>query len=145
MTIVRTKKRWMTGGVFVPWLQDLDDDLDQPTLLLLDSAGPHNNIDERDPYGGEPWKHLRIQRLPKNSTSVTQPLDAGVVSAFKRVFLEMLDLETYYARNFDETTTITYGRAWSMVPYAWDQMKPSTLRNCFAKAPVLPTQMRDSL
>lgn len=135
----------MNGEVFTRWLQKLDDDLDQPTLLLMDSAGPHNDVDMRDPYGGERWKHLRIRRLPVNSTSVTQPLDAGVISAFKRVFLEMLGFEIYYARNFDQTTSITNGHAWSLVPYAWDQMKPSTIRNCFAKTPVLPTQMRDSL
>ena len=145
MTMVRTKKGWMTREVFMSWLQDLDNDLDQPTLLLLDSAGSHNNIDMHDPYGGVPWKHLRIQRLPKNSTSVTQPLDAGVISAFKRMFLEMLGFETYYARNFEQTVIITNGHAWSLVPYAWDQMKPSILRNCFAKTPVLPTQMRDYL
>lgn len=145
MTMTRTKKGWMDGEVFVRWLQRLDDDLDQPTLLLMDSAGAHNNVDMRDPYGGVPWRHLHIRRLPVNSTSVTQPLDAGVISAFKRVFLEMLGFETYYARNFDQTTTISNGHAWSLVPYAWDQMKPSTLRNCFAKTPVLPTQMRDHL
>ncbi|KAF9116738.1 hypothetical protein BGX30_005862, partial [Mortierella sp. GBA39] len=104
----------------------LDGDLDEPTLLLVDSAGSHNDINMRDPYDGVPWKHLRIQRLPVNSTSVTLPLDAGVISAFKRVFLEMLGFETYYARNFDQTTSITNGHAWSLVPYAWDQMKPFT-------------------
>jgi hypothetical protein len=57
----------------------------------------------------------------------------------------MIGFETYYARNFDQTKTITNGCAWSMVPYAWEQMKPSTLRNYFAKTPVLPTQMRDIL
>lgn len=145
MKMEKTKKGWMTGDVFVRWLQDLDNDLEQPTLLLLDSAGPHNDIDMNDPYGGVPWKHLRIRRLPVNSTSVTQPLDAGVISAFKRVFLEMLGFETYHSRNFDQKTSITNGRAWSLVPYAWDQMKPSILRNCFAKTPVLPTQMRDHL
>jgi hypothetical protein len=86
MAMEKTKKGWMNGEVFICWLQRLDDDLDQPTLLLMDSAGSHNNIDMRDSYGGVPWKHLRIQRLPVNSTSVTQSLDAGVISAFKRVF-----------------------------------------------------------
>jgi len=145
MIMRRTKKGWMDGEVFVRWLQQLDDDLDQPALLLMDSAGPHNDVDMRDPYGGVPWRHLHIRRLPVNSTSVTQPLDAGVISAFKRVFLEMLGFETYYARNFDQTTNITNGHAWSLAPYAWDQMKPSTVRNCFAKTPVLPTQMCDHL
>ena len=57
----------------------------------------------------------------------------------------MLGFETYYARNFEQATSISNGRAWSLVPYAWEQIKPSTLRNCFAATPVLPTQMRENL
>jgi len=145
MTMARAEKGWMTGDVFVPWLQQLDDELSQPTLLLLDSAGAHSNVDMRDPYYGIPWRHLCIRRLPPNSTSVTQPLDAGVISAFKRAFLEKLGREIYLARNFDQTTSISNGRAWTLIPYVWDEMKPSTLRNCFAKTPVLPTEMREEL
>jgi hypothetical protein len=37
MTMTRTRKGWMDGEVFVRWLQKLDDDLDQPALLLMDS------------------------------------------------------------------------------------------------------------
>ncbi|KAF9272958.1 hypothetical protein BGZ88_004208 [Linnemannia elongata] len=66
----------------------------------------------RDPFNNTPWKFLRIRRLPPQSTSVTQPLDAGVISVFKRAFLEMLT---------------------------------STIRNCFAKTPVLPEEMREQL
>jgi hypothetical protein len=122
MTIERTKEGWMDGEVFVRWLQNLGDGLDQPTLLLMDSAASYNNIDMRDPFGGVPWRHLHIRWPPVNSTSVTQPLDAGVISAFKRVSLEMISFETYYARNFDDMTTITNGRAWSLVPYSVSQL-----------------------
>jgi len=145
MTMARTEKGWMTGDVFVPWLQQLDDELSQPTLLLLDSAGAHSNVDMRDPYYGIPWRHLCIRRLPPNSTSVTQPLDAGVISAFKRAFLEILGREMYYARNFEPKASISNGVAWTLIPDAWDEIKPSTLRHCFAKTPILPTEMRDAL
>ncbi|KAG0254482.1 hypothetical protein BGZ95_006011, partial [Linnemannia exigua] len=140
----KTKSGWMIREVFLRWLQRLDDELSQPTLLL-DSAGSHNNIDMRDTEQKVPWKHLRIQRLPVNSTSVTQPLGAGVISAFKRAFLDMLGCETYYARTFDGTKSISNGRAWTLIPHAWSQIKPSTLCNCFAKTPVLPTAMREEL
>lgn len=145
MVTAKTESGWMTREVFVGWLQLLDDELSQPTVLLLDSAKSHNNIDMRDPEQGIQWKHLRIQRLPTNSTSVTQPLDAGVISAFKRAFLDMLGFETYYARTFDGAKCISNGRAWTLIPHAWSQTKPSTLRNCFAKTPILPTSMREEL
>jgi len=44
-----TDSGWMNRDLFVEWLQRLDDDATQPTLLLLDSTGAHNNIDMREP------------------------------------------------------------------------------------------------
>jgi len=145
MTIVRSRSGWINRTIFEEWLKKLDEDLSQPALLLLDSSRAHSNIDIRDLEKGIPWNYLRIQRLPKNSTSVTQPLDAGVISVFKRAFLEMLGYETYYVRNFDNANCISNGRAWALIPYAWNRIKPSTLRNCFAKTPVLPMNMREEL
>ncbi|KAG0344663.1 hypothetical protein BGZ54_005801, partial [Gamsiella multidivaricata] len=71
------RKGWMKNDVFVGWLRMFDGDLSQPTFLLLDPAGAHNNIDMRDLRTNTPWKHLHIRRLPKNTTSVVQPLDEG--------------------------------------------------------------------
>ena len=127
------------------WLKALDDQLTESSLLLLDSAPQHNDIDMRDSDTNEPWKRLRIQRLPVNSTSVTQPLDAGVISVFKRAFPEMLSHETYVVRTFDNAKAISNGHAWSMIPYAWNSVKAMTLRNCFAKTPVLPDDMSEQL
>lgn len=138
----KTDSGWMTHEVFVRWLQLLDDELSRPTFLL-DSAGSHNNIDVRNTEQRVRWKHLRIRRLPKNTTSVTQPLDAGVISAFKRAFSDMLGFETYSAHTFEKMKCISNGRAWTLIPYAWNQAKPSTLRNSFAKTPVFPITMRE--
>ncbi|KAF9896205.1 hypothetical protein BX616_007929, partial [Lobosporangium transversale] len=99
----------------------------------------------RDPSINQPWKHLRVQRLPVNSTSVTQPLDAGVISVFKRAFLEMLSHESHLVRTFNMAKAISNGHAWSIIPYAWNSVKATTLRNCFAETPVLPEEMRQSL
>ncbi|KAF9915814.1 hypothetical protein BX616_005312 [Lobosporangium transversale] len=98
----------------------------------LDSATAHDRIDMRDPEKEIPWRHLRIQRLPKYSTSITQPLDASVIRIFKRAFLEMLGYEPYFARNFDKANCISNSRAWTPIPYPWDQIKP-----------VLPLKMRE--
>ncbi|KAG0222501.1 hypothetical protein BGW41_005957 [Actinomortierella wolfii] len=41
-----------------------------------------------------PGNNLQIERLAPNSTSVTQPRDAGIISVFKCKFLGMLDSQT---------------------------------------------------
>ncbi|KAF9895740.1 hypothetical protein BX616_008931, partial [Lobosporangium transversale] len=70
------------------------------------------------------------------------PLDAGVISVFKRAFLEILTHESHLVRTFDMTKAISNGHAWSIIPSAWNSVKAMTLRNCFAKTPVLPEEMR---
>lgn len=107
----RTKNGWMDGDVFYEWLRRFDDQLAVSSLLLLYSCPAHNNIDMRDPFDNTPWKFLRIRRLPPQSTSVTQPLDAGVISVFKRVFLEMLSQEANFVRNYNKEKAITNGQA----------------------------------
>ncbi|KAF9176095.1 hypothetical protein BGZ49_006697, partial [Haplosporangium sp. Z 27] len=92
--VERSPKGWMTSEIFMEWLKSFDDQLEEPTLLLLDSAPQHTRVEYRDPDTKTPWRFLEVVRLPVNSTSVTQPLDAGVISVFKRVFLEMLCRET---------------------------------------------------
>ncbi|KAF9113711.1 hypothetical protein BGX30_006875 [Mortierella sp. GBA39] len=99
----------------------------------------------RDPFNNTLWKFLHIQRLPTRSTSLTQPLDAGVISVFKRAFLEMLSQETNIVRNYNNEKAISNGQAWSLVPYAWNLVKASTIWSCFAKTPVLPEEMREQL
>ncbi|KAF9545544.1 hypothetical protein EC957_010853 [Mortierella hygrophila] len=134
MNIRITSKGWMNRHVFMEWLKSFDDDLTERFLLLLDSCPAHNNIDMRDPETNTPWKHLHILRLPKNSTSVTQPLDAGILSQ-----------ETCIVRDYDNAKPISNGQAWSLLPYAWNKVKASTIRNCFAHAPVLPEAILEDL
>jgi len=112
---------------------------------LLDSCPAHNDIDMRDSVNSIPWTYLRIQRLPKNSTSMTQPFDVGIFSVFKRAFLEMLSQETSIIRTPDKSKAIGKGHAWSLLPYAWNQVKASMIRYCLAHTPIFPNDMRENL
>lgn len=142
-SLVQTTPRgWMTGDTFVWWLKRFDDQLERPTLLLIDSCPAHNNIEYRDNETKENWKFLTICRLPKNSTPVTQPLDAGVISVFKRAYLELLSEETSLIRSTTDKTNLSNAKAWELIIEAWSHVKPRTLRSCFAKTPVLPPDMR---
>ncbi|KAF9177014.1 Tigger transposable element-derived protein 6, partial [Haplosporangium sp. Z 767] len=115
-----------------------------PSLLLIDSCGAYRISSDNDPLAGEGWKRLQIERLPPNSTSVTQPLDGGAISVFKRHYLEMLS-DKEILKAYTSGNKITNGEAWSLIPYAWSHVKASTLRHCFHATGVLPKAMADKL
>lgn len=140
-----TSKGWMTTMRFRRWVMDLDDQLSEPSLLILDSAPVHNHIEYRDPDNQTPWNHLTIVRLPKKSTPLTQPLDAGIISVFKRKYLQMLSRQTSIIRTLDEGNDIPRHVAWSIIPHAWSYVTAATIRHCFLNTPVLPEGIRQQL
>jgi len=126
----------MTLDLFKDWLHGLDEALTNKSLLLIDSCGAHGRPSAEDPLTGEKWKHLQIERLPPNSTSITQPLDQGIINVFKRKYLEMLSNKAI-AKEYAIGDKITNGEAWSLIPFAWSHVKALTVRHCFCKAGVL--------
>uniref|UniRef100_A0AAV1TDU0 HTH CENPB-type domain-containing protein n=1 Tax=Peronospora matthiolae TaxID=2874970 RepID=A0AAV1TDU0_9STRA len=74
------KKAWMTGILFQEWLGDVDKSMkqkDRKILLLMDNAPSHIVADLE-------ITNITVQVLPPNTTSKVQPMDAGIIAAFKR-------------------------------------------------------------
>jgi len=135
----------MTTERFRQWVTDFDDQLSEPSLLILDSAPVHTDIEYRDPFKKTPWIHLTIIQLPKNSTPITQPLDAGIISVFKRKYLQMLSRQTSIIRTLDEENDTPPHVAWSIIPHAWSFVTAATIRHCFLETPILPESIRQQL
>ena len=77
---IPTKKAWMTTDVIKEVLEKLSAKLKRKgrkILLLMDNAPcyPHNLADT--------FSNITIKFLPKNTTSMTQPLDAGIIANWK--------------------------------------------------------------
>ncbi|KAE8877343.1 hypothetical protein PF005_g30837 [Phytophthora fragariae] len=74
------QKAWMTGHLFREWLLNLDRDMrasGRHILLLVDNASSHNS-DELV------CTNVRLEFLSPNTTAFLQPMDAGIIAAFKR-------------------------------------------------------------
>jgi hypothetical protein len=82
MTYRNNKKAWMTIVLFQEWLQEFDalvgrQHRGQRVLLLIDNCSSHK-------LDGLILRYVDVQFLPPNTTSKIQPMDAGVIMAFKR-------------------------------------------------------------
>ena len=102
-------------------------------LLLVDNCPGHPKV--------EGLTHIRVEYLPKNTTSLIQPCDAGIIKVFKGHYRSLVtkrilrDMEQY--PNFDAMTLckgITILNAVHMTAQAWNFVTSQTIRNCFKKA-----------
>src|SRR5689334_21717280 len=70
----------MRSDVFSKWLHALNNDMheqERQIALLIDSAPSHGDSENLG------LSNITIIRLPPNTTSLTQPLDAGIIRSFK--------------------------------------------------------------
>lgn len=106
-------------------------------LLLLDNAPSHPKT-----LGNE---NIRVEYMPPNTTSLIQPLDQGIIAAFKKVYLK----NSYQKLLKDiEEKNLFIQAAWKnfnildavkMVGRAVKQLTESTLKNCWRKL-INPTE-----
>ncbi|XP_015363874.1 PREDICTED: tigger transposable element-derived protein 1-like [Diuraphis noxia] len=74
------KKAWMTTEIMEQWLRYFNADMrsqNRNVLIFLDNAACHPKIE---------LSNTKILMLPPNTTSITQPMDQGVIYTFKSYY-----------------------------------------------------------
>ena len=74
---------WMTGIIFKEWLIKLDRMMkseNRKILLFLDNFSGHSPNKGEIPYA---LTNIKLCYFPANCTSVIQPMDQGIINAFK--------------------------------------------------------------
>jgi hypothetical protein len=125
------KKAWMTSGLFLEWLQSLNAMLEQQgrrIALIMDNAPCHCFPE---------LTCIKFIKLPANTTSITQPLDHGIIRNFKVNYRKkLLEKLIYYldsAGSLDEIVRkITLLDAMSWIASAWNSVSADCIRKCFA-------------
>ena len=87
-------KSWMTKHLFMDWFKSYfcpavesylkRKNLDCKALLMIDNAPGHGSIEELENL----HPTIKIKFLPANTTSILQPMDQGVISTFKKLYLK---------------------------------------------------------
>lgn len=128
-------------------------------LLLLDNAAVHES--------GLLLSNVKLQFLPPNTTSHTQPLDAGIIANFKNHYrnIQYKHVSLKYSaltKNSDDTngqvhlpsTTTTLSNSSSSKPYywitqlqamnwirvAWDKVESTTIQNSWRHTKLIKDQ-----
>lgn len=148
---------YMRKVVFKGWLQRFSASIRQGSpehkiLLLMDSAPGHLVMDE--PGFRQSISNIEIVTLPKNSTSMTQPLDAGMIAVFKNYYQDFLAISTMVHRQQllqrpsdakRVASHIPNYIAWKHIVQAWNLVTPETVRHCFRHVPLFSERHREAL
>lgn len=130
-----SKKAWMNGMIFLRWLHALDHRMKRANrhiLLLVDNVSSHMK-----PLN--PLTNVRLEFLPKNTTSVMQPLDQGIIANIKRIFsrIKMEDcINRYIAGQPQQKISIFTAISWASK--AWNDVTPDAIRNCWVHSGIVP-------
>ncbi len=104
-------------------------------MLLVDNCSAHSED------AGEGLTNISVAFLPPNTTSVMQPLDAGLIRALKAHYRRLIS--QLILNKMDETkesiSAMTLARKISlhdgviMLDQAWREIKDASVRNCWSK------------
>ena len=142
---------WMNSEKWEDWLREIDSMMriqQREILLLVDNFSGHSIQSDWTPT------NVKVHFLPPNTTAHLQPMDAGIISAFKRKYSAMLSrhwvdaLDHLFASSSTSTspteadiklvTLVNMRMVFGWVKQAWDDISPVTIANCWRHTGILP-------
>jgi len=126
-TYKANKCSWMTGLIFTEWITDWDKQLRRKKrniVLIIDNCRAHPVI--------KTLKAIKIVFLPPNTTSLTQPMDQGIINSMKSIYHRTL-IQDHMLVAMEKKVPFTWNvlEAINLIHKAWRQTSKSTIRNCF--------------
>lgn len=134
-------KAWMTADLFMDWLKNFDQTMvgeNRKVILLVDNASSHTQ-------GDLELRNVRLYFLPPNTTAHLQPMDAGIIKAFKAHYRKQLVRHYIEAAEENRDQVINLKEALSMVKVAWDNVSMTTISNCFKHTKIVPDVPSDDV
>jgi Ni,Fe-hydrogenase maturation factor len=115
--------------VYQQWLVGLDEQMaaqDRKVLLLVDNASSHDET-------GLTLTHVRVDKLPPNTTAKIKQIDQGIIYCIKRKVLNQKMQHAFYCIGEVEPDSNPYHvkllTAMQWCESAWAQVAEKTIRN----------------
>jgi hypothetical protein len=134
-TYRHNKAGWMTGELFKEWIEKLDKTMKEENrfiIMFVDNFAGHSPNKNEAPYA---LTNIVLEYFPANCTSVIQPMDMGIINAFKiRYRTQVVNRRIEQIEYGDDGKQITVLDAINYCDYAWRHTTQQTLQNCWRKA-----------
>lgn len=136
------KKAWMTKATFEDWFKNhfctevkkylRDTNLSNKALLILDNAPGHPaNLSELS-------EDVMIEYLPKNTTTLIQPMDQGAIATFKAYYLRRT-LRQLIKETDGKSSIKTFWKNYNImdavhsISESWKELKLTTMNHVWKK------------
>jgi hypothetical protein len=130
-------RSWMTAKIFENEMIEWDKQVSKQgrkVLLFLDNFAGHPDMPQLD--------NIKMVFFPPNTTSHSQPMDQGIIENLKRHYKKVLLKQRLQAMDLGKEFSFTLLDALHVVHNAWDQVSQTTIKNCFAKAKFVESDVR---
>ena len=138
------KKSWMDSDLFEEWVREQDRKFeceDRKILLIVDNCPAHPQI------GG--LKAIKMCFLPPDATSITQPIDQGVIRSLKAQYRSRMIQQIIKAIDAKKSILkVNVLDAMKMLTISWENVTQETVEKCFVKSHISPqdqTSAQDDL
>ena len=133
-------KAGMTTTVMSEWLHQFYNNVNslREVLLTLDNCSAHVAA----VAATKPPPHIRICWLPLNATSQYQPLDQGIIAAYKAHYHQqwLSYMVECYQQDSDPVRSMNLHLALRWSVRAWcNNVSNTTIINCFSKSTITPS------
>ena len=126
------KKLWIDSDLFEDWVREQDNKFEgqnRKVLLIVDNCPAHPEI------GG--LKATELCFLPSNTTSITQPMDQGVIRSLKAKYRSRMIQRIIKAVDANKQiySKSEYIRCHENAYYiCWENVTEQTVKKCFVKS-----------
>lgn len=120
------KKAWMVSDLFEKFVRKFDKEMatkKRKIALIVDNCPAHSVIDG--------LAAVTVKFLPPNTTSHTQPMDAGVIKNLKHYYRQLLLSKVLMAMDSGEEFSVDVLGAIHLLKQAWERVLPETIAHCF--------------
>lgn len=123
-----SRKAWMNTALFQDWLVRFDERMQcegRHALLLVDNVSSHN-------AEGVELSHVRLEKLPPNTTAILQPLDQGIIKNVKDKYQEArasAEMQRFKARQPYLPVDVLAAMRWCAE--GWQAVAPKSILNCW--------------
>lgn len=128
-------KSWMTSSIWEKTIQRLDRCFlkkKRKVAFIIDNCAAHCKVPGLN--------SIELVFLPPNSTSVSQPLDQGVIQNFKVNYRKLLIKGFISAIDKNEKFSVSVLDALFYIEKAWNNVSKKTISNCFRHARFCPSE-----